>query len=347
MRVAVDARNLQGRPLDGIGRVLAETLPRLGGDIDVTRLYDARRGPDDGDGVTLRSRLPTGTAWLQGPVASWLADFEGVFHCPFYALPYRWSGPTVVSLWDLTFESHPEWLPAHKRLAFRLQARHAARTATRIIVSSAVVRDDVRARYGVDDRRIISAPLAAGSAFHPRPVAELAAVRDRLRVRTPYLVAFGGAARRRLDLAAEAWRRAGGPATCTLVIVGGGPSVPGATRVGSLDDEELAALIAGATALLYPTAYEGFGLPAVEAQASGTPVICARVGALPEVLGDHAAWVEEPSADAFAHQIQALVADEARCAAIAAGGLAWQRSRLGWAAAAGAFVRAYTEAMEE
>lgn len=348
VRVAIDARNLQGRPLDGIGRALAETLPLLGPDVDLTLLYDRRRGEvrtQVARGVALRSRLPTGTAWLQSPVAAWLRHFDGVFHCPFYALPFRHSGPMVVSLWDLTFELHPEWFPVRKRHAFRWQARHASRVARRIIVSSAAVHDEVRDRYEVDPVRIVTAPLASGRAFYPRLPSEVKAVRDRLRIAAPYVVAFGGTPRRRLGLAGDAWRRAGGPAVCALVVVGGRESLPGATRAGPLDDDCLAALVTGAAALLYPTAYEGFGLPAVEAQASGTPVVCARVGALPEVLGPHAAWVEDPTPAGFASQLTRVLDDPVYRNSLADGGLAWQRARPGWDATADAFHRAYREAL--
>lgn len=339
MQVAIDARNMQDHPTSGIGRVLRHVVPLLDTELDVTLLYDARRGPAPGEGVVLRSVVPSATAWLQDAAPRWLRGFPGVFHCPFYGLPYWQPVPMVVSIWDLTFEFRPDWLPAHKRIAFRAQARHAARTARRIIVASEVVRDDVCERYRVSPDRVVVAPLAADPRFGPPDA-------PRTDDGPPYVVAFGGAPRRRLDVAMDAWRRAGGPGLCRLVIVG--PQTvaaqEGVVHAGPVDDDALATLLAGAEALLYPTEYEGFGLPALEAQASGVPVVCSRVGALPEVLGGVAAWADGTGPDAFARALKGLLDDDVERSALAEAGLASARARPAWADAAAAFARAYREA---
>ena len=347
MHVALDARNLQDRPRGGIGRALANIVPLLREDFDITLLYDPRRGSTPADGVVLRSAMPTATAWLQSAAARWLRSFDGVFHCPFYELPFLPSVPMVVSLWDLTFESHPEWFPPAKRLAFRTQARHAARTARRIIVASQTVAEDVRERYGVDPASIVVAPLAADPLFHSRPIDEVQPLLTTLGIDRPYVVSFGGAHRRRLDLAIRAWSQAGGSALCQLVAIGGAPpdSPAGVVTATSLDDPALACLVAGASALLYPTEYEGFGLPAVEAQASGTPVICGRVGALPEVLGEHAVWTDDQSVGAFSAALTKVITDDAYHQAVADAGRRWAQDRPGWAHTAAAFARAYREAV--
>jgi alpha-1,3-rhamnosyl/mannosyltransferase len=122
---------------------------------------------------------------------------------------------------------------------------------------------------------------------------------------------MGGAPRRGLPVAIEAWRRVrteGGP---TLVVLGQ-PDLPaeeGVMALGHLDDEAWATLLAGAQALCYPTRYEGFGLPALEAAASGTPVVCARVASLPEVLGDAGCWASAPSAAAIADVLHRVLTD--------------------------------------
>lgn len=342
MRVAIDARNLQDRPIGGIGRVLQNVLPRLAPSFELSMLYDPRRGPSPADGVVLRSPVPTATAWLQDAVPRSLKGFDGIFHCPFYALPYRQPVPMVVGLWDLTFESHPHWFPAAKRVAFRTQARHAARTARRVLVGSQTVKAEVIARYGVDQERIVVAPLAADPRFAPRADDSSPAFGPN------YIVAFGGASRRRPDLAVAAWLRAGGPSLCSLVVIGdpGVVATPGAVVAAAMSDDTLAATLGGASALLYPTEYEGFGLPAVEAQASGAPVICAPVGALPEVLGDAAVWVPDATVEGFAAALAGILSDRERHQRVVTDGLAWARSRPGWSVAASAFERAFREAAE-
>lgn len=342
MQVAIDARNLQDRPIGGIGRVLHNVLPRLEQSFDLTMLYDPRRGPSPAGGVVLRSPVPTATAWLQEAVPRGLKGFDGIFHCPFYGLPYRQPVPMVVGLWDLTFESHPHWFPSGKRLAFRTQARHAARTARRILVGSRTVQTEVIVRYGVDPERIVVAPLAADPRFAPRDHGTSPAFGPN------YVVAFGGASRRRLDVAVAAWLRAGGPSLCSFVIIGdpGAVAAPGAIVAADLDDDMLADTLGGASALLYPTEYEGFGLPAVEAQASGAPVICAPVGALPEALGDAAVWVPDGTVDGFAAALAGILSDRERHRRVVAAGLAFARSRPGWSVAAAAFEKAFREAAE-
>ena len=86
----------------------------------------------------------------------------------------------------------------------------------------------------------------------------------------------------------------------SLVVLGGQPQdlPPGAVAAGVVDDQDWAAALGGASALVYPTEFEGFGYPALEAMALGTPVVCPPVGALPEVVGDAGCWIDahEPGA---------------------------------------------------
>lgn len=348
-KVALDARCLQDRPPGGIARALANVVPLLADEFDITLLY-AGTAAEPEDGIVLSCALPTRTAWLQLAVPRWVRGFEGLFHCPFYGLPYVQPVPMVVSLWDLTFEFRPDWFPRHKRLAFRSQARHAARTARRIIVASETVKSDVSDRYQVAPDRIVVSPLSADSRFVPRTAQQLAPVLERFGIRRRYVVALGGAARRRLDLAVASWRHAGGEELCDLVIVGseeshGPAATPGVVRIGAVDDETLAVVLAGAEAFLYPTEYEGFGMPAVEAQAAGVPVVCGRVGSLPEVLGGVAAWADELTVEGLALPLGKVVSDAAARESMVAAGLASIRGRPGWAEGAAAFADAYRGAL--
>ncbi|HEX5267941.1 MAG TPA: glycosyltransferase family 1 protein, partial [Acidimicrobiales bacterium] len=349
MRIAVDGRTLQSRPLGGIGRVLRGVLPSLpaalrdaGVDLaGVDVLTDARLAapdpcvvPADVEVHAVRTLLPgRAPAWLQWAVPRWLSSAGRardvrLFHCPFYGLPYRQPVPMVVSLYDLTFLDHPQWFPPLTRAAFRAQARVAARTARAVITGSVAVSRQVVGQLGVGPGRVVTAPAAVDEVF-------LAAGRSRpprgatAAWRRGYVVATGGAPRRNLAVAVDAWRGAReAGAEIDLVVVG--PLTAAERRVaspaeglvlaGSVSDEELARLLAGAVAFVYPTAYEGFGLPATEAAATGTPVVCAPVGALPEVLGHAAEWCDPtpsgPSVEAVAGAILRLLNDPERASRI-------------------------------
>ena len=115
---------------------------------------------------------------------------------------------------------------------------------------------------------------------------------------------------RAFDVAVAAWRhlRATG-VEGSLVVVGGEhpPDEDGVVKAGQVDDHTWALLLAGAAAFCYPTTYEGFGMPALEAAASGTPVVCAPVGALPEVLGPAAAWCGSPTPEPVAAALVAVL----------------------------------------
>ena len=319
MRLAVDGRTLQSRPLGGVGRALRGVLGHLPGaardaGIELTGvdlLTDARLPdpqtcslPGDIEVHALRTLAPLrGPAWLQLSVPRWLASAGRardvrLFHCPFYGLPYRQPVASVVSMYDVTFLDHGEWFRPSTRAALRIQARHAARTARTVITGSCAAASQVTQLLAVHPDRVLVAPpavdqvfLDAGRTRGPRTASAA--------WRRGYVVAMGGAARRNLPLAVEAWqgaRHAG--AEIDLVVVGplnaterrAAQAADGLHLAGAVGDDELARLLSGALAFVYPTAYEGFGLPAAEAAATGTPVVCTPVGALPDLLGDAAEW---------------------------------------------------------
>jgi glycosyltransferase involved in cell wall biosynthesis len=279
-----------------------------------------------------------------------LSGFTGLFHCPFYGLPYRQSVPMVVTIHDLTFEDHPRWFRMSQRAAFRAQARHAARSARRILTVSEHARHRIIDRYQVGEERVLVTPPGVDQRFRPDPDrGALHRLLESLRVKTPYLVALGGARRRALWMAVEAWRHLGAQgAKVALVVVGPErpPGEPGLVHAGTLDDAAWALLLAGAEAFCYPTGYEGFGMPALEAAASGTPVVCAPVGALPEVMGSAAAWCEPRTPEAIASRLRRLLQDSEDAKELQDKGLKVAAARGGWAKMADVTLKAYRESFE-
>ncbi len=216
-----------------------------------------------------------------------------VYHAPWMqGALLRSPCPMVVTLHDLGLLKRRS---EHLRMASLPYLRHlAVQRATKVIVPSKAVAADAVARLGLDEGRITVVPEAADPAFHPRSQQHVGAVRARLQLPERYLLWVG--TMRRPDPRRPLAKLACTPRQMPLVLVGcAGPwtrELAGVTLTGRVSDEDLAAIYSGAHALLLPSAEEGFGLPAVEALACGTPVAAFDLPALREVLHGRASLVE-------------------------------------------------------
>jgi glycosyltransferase involved in cell wall biosynthesis len=231
-----------------------------------------------------------------------------------HSLPLACPCPAVLTVQDLSFERDPAAMGTKDRLVFRTVVPRSARAAARVLAISERTRDDLVELYGVPAERIVVTPLAADPLFRPRNGAAGA-----------YLL-FVGAVEPRKDplAAASAAREVGLP----LVVAGPekDPALAAALRQAGADlrgyvaQEELAELYAGAACLVLPSRYEGFGLPLLEAMASGTPVVAAPDAALREVGGDAALYA---TPDELPAAITRAIGERSR---LAAAGL--ERARL-------------------
>ena len=356
--IAIDARRLQERPLGGVGRWLAGLLPHLAAAAEIVLLTDGRQRPAAFVGPSGRplaesplwvpARAPE-VAWVQLSAARWLRGFPGVFHGTFNQLPALCRVPAVVTIHDLATRQHPEDFGTNllKRLVWNAQFRQAITQAAMVQTDSSYIRRTVIDLYHVDPARVVVAPPSADPVFSPARCDRGRELAVRLGGTGPYIVAVGGAKRRGLPVAVEAWaqaRRRG--ITEDLIVVGSEqpPPRPGLLHAGRLADDEWADLLAGARALCYPTRYEGFGLPAFEAAASGVPVVCARIGPLPEILGDAPEWCEQPTVDQVAAALERLLSDPLRQKQRREAGLARVEAAPTWADSAGVLLDAYRQA---
>ena len=275
MRVAVDTTPLR---LTGAGtaRYLRNLLARLEPDHDVRRV--AFGGP--GKASVLAREL----AWY--PFALGRLGGVDVLHCPTYYGPVRPRVPLVVTVLDLSVIRHPEAFPRWTRTAVPVVAPRVLRAARRILAISEFTRSEVVELLGMPEEKVVAVPLAVEPETF-RPDGEAAD--------GEYVLAVGTLEpRKNLARLAEATRRLG----VELRVVGasgwGGVTAggEGVRWLGRVDDEELARLYRGAAVAAYPSLYEGFGFPIVEAMACGAPVVTSRGGATEEVAGGAAVLVD-------------------------------------------------------
>ena len=200
--------------------------------------------------------------------------------------------PMVVTVHDLTALKRRS---EHLRTGLRERLRHlAVQRALRVIVPTATVATDAAEQLGIERERIVVIPHAADCTMRPRPQDEVAAVRARRRLPESYLVWVGSL--QHPDPGKHLAELAATPRELPLVLVGPtrpwAHELPNVILTGQVSDDELAAIYSGARALVLSCENEGFGLPAVEALACGTPVAACRAPALIEVLGERASFVE-------------------------------------------------------
>ena len=206
-----------------------------------------------------------------------------VLHCPTFRAPLRSGVPLVVTVLDLAVLRHPELFNRWNRTYSRLTVPRVVSAARRVIAISEFTKRELVELLGVDPERV--------SVIGVPPLVEF--VPDGPRAEGDYVLAVGTLEpRKNLERAADAASRAG----VELRVVGargwGGVAPNGVRWLGEVSDDELARLLRGARALLYPSLYEGFGIPILEAMSVGTPVVTSRGGATEEVAGGAAVLVD-------------------------------------------------------
>lgn len=253
-----------------------------------------------------------------------------VYHSPYYLMPYRVAAPTVLTIYDLIPELFPEYVSMQARLLFRLMTRLALRAASQVITISNATKGDLLSHYSLPEKRVTTIHLAPDSTLKPASQGEVAALRAHLTLPERYVLYLGiNKPHKNLARLLEAWRIAGeqlnDDAPATLVIAGAWDSrykqirelaeqqagVAPVRFLGAVDEADLAALYSGATLFVFPSLYEGFGLPVLEAMACGTAVACANRSSLPEIAGDAALFFDAEDVQEMADTIQQVL-DDAR-----------------------------------
>jgi glycosyltransferase involved in cell wall biosynthesis len=219
-------------------------------------------------------------------------DGVDVLHCPGHRGPLRPRVPLVVTVHDLAVLRHPETFNRWTRWYSRHFLPRIVEAATRVIAVSSFTAAEAVELLDLDEAKIRVVPHGVEAPFEPEGQAG----------RGEYALAVGTIEpRKNLPRAVEAARRAG----IELRVVGPeGWGDVGVQSLGFVTDDVLSALYRGAQCLVFPSLYEGFGLPVLEAMACGTPVVAGNVGATAEVAGGAAVLVDPYDVDAIAAGIE-------------------------------------------
>jgi glycosyltransferase involved in cell wall biosynthesis len=251
-----------------------------------------------------------------------------LFHGTNYDVPLWRQCATVLTIHDLSHFLHPE---THERRSVRRARRRLpvmARTADAVITPTESVRREVCEQLQTGSEKVFAIPEAARACFRPLAFPETEEVRQTLGIGADFLLAVGTLEPRKnlwlLVSAFEEVTRARSEGNTQLVIAGGrgwlsaplfaaiekSPARDRILLTDYLHDEDLRALYASCRAFIYPSIYEGFGLPPLEAMACGAPVIASRIPALAETAGGAALLFDPRNADELAQKILELLTDE-------------------------------------
>jgi glycosyltransferase involved in cell wall biosynthesis len=342
LRLGFDGRALSS-PAAGVrryARSLLDALAALGEPLQLVILGGdpSASAPRGAERVGEPWHPPTNAGWmLVGlPRAARQARVDGL-HAPAYTAPF-WSGvPTVLTIHDVSYARHPEWFPYRRDALRRAFYRRCALSADVVVTDSQFSASEIDAAYGIDAGRVVVIPVGVDASFVSAPPAgRLLPVG----VSSPFVLHVGDLhERRNLPLAVaavlEARQRTPELSSLSLVLAGVDRGVGDRVRalagaagaadavvvLGPVSEDALRTLYDQALALVYPSFYEGFGLPILEAMACGTPVLASRAASIPEVVGDAGVLLDPHRSADWADALVALAADASHRADLSARGL--------------------------
>lgn len=252
-----------------------------------------------------------------------------VLFVPAHVIPWPNTGctPSVFTTHDLGYMHYPDKHPIFERLYLGWSTRHSVSAARRVIAVSKATAHDLTALLGVPPEKIRVVYSGIDESLRPvRDPSRIADLRQRLGIPGPYILHVGSVQpRKNLIRLVEAFARVADSITgLSLVLAGrlgwGYRSLLARIRQlrlekrvllpGYVPDEDITTLYSGALVYAFPSLYEGFGFPALEAMACGTPVVCANTSSLPELVGDAALTFAPTDVEALAAALRRLLTEE-------------------------------------
>jgi len=345
MRIAIDARPAEQEGF-GIARYTTELIGALAA-LDQVNEYCLIVNSDK-----LASRV---AGWpnfsLKRISADWLSLQEqlelpwalnqikpDLFHATSFVLPLLQNCRTVVTIHDLIHLVFPEHYGLKQAIYFKL-LQNALNRVDLIVADSAATKSDLLRFYGLQPERIRVVHLAAGQGFRPLADAAVRGYRQDKGLPERFILFVGGRKKHKnFRLLLEAWAKLAqkGGVAIPLVVTGGPDELTGEYSrlgqiicLGAVQGAELPYLYNAATLFVFPSLYEGFGLPPLEAMACGTPVITTDVSSLPEVVGQAGLLVPPDDVDALAKAIESVLEDESLAARLSLAGLE-QAKKFSW-----------------
>ncbi len=290
----------------------------------------------------LRSLLQSGYRWLFASVAR---GYD-VYHEPNH-IPIRCGRPTVTTIHDLSVVLHPQWHPADRVRWYEREFEQGVRQTRQFLAASEFTKGELCRHCGIGPDRVHVTYQAARAAFRPHSPEQIAETRSRLGVPERFLLFVGTLEpRKNVTGLLDAYGRL--PASlrreCPLLVAGAWGWKAEQLReklaerslaehvrlLGYMHDEQLACLYSACAALVWPSFYEGFGLPPLEAMACGAPVIVSNAASLPEVAGEAGILLEPNDVDAWSGAMRRVVEEPELRAELSTRGLA-QAARFTWA----------------
>lgn len=350
MLVGYDGRFITDSPTgNGIYATrLIETLSRLD-DRNRYRVYFPGSPPANlaglRDNVDFRA-MPTWHryAWFRVPISfpyELMRRRVDIFHAH-YTVPPMVRAKVVLTLHDFFWIVHPEYFVSYKRIPLTYTVRRAIARADRILVGSSFIRQEALEHFAVEEERVVVIPYGVDEGFFQRqPDDRLNAVHRKYGVEDAYVLAVGDMhPRKNLERLLQAFARMPRRQDVKLLLVGkplwkakrlrecieAVGLTDRAITTGYVPAEDLPALYQGAEVFCYPSLYEGFGFPILEAMASGVPVAASNASSCPGVGGEAAAYFEPTDVDAIADTLTRLLDSSQLRADMARAGVKWART---------------------
>jgi glycosyltransferase involved in cell wall biosynthesis len=338
MRIGIDARSVLKRRT-GVGNYtlnLIRHLARLDQENQYVLFYshhrDFRSAMPRIENPNFQSRffrIPNkllNLSWgtLRLPKIDWLVGRVDLYHSPNYNLNMLGRGKSLMTIHDLSFLAYRQFSLASGRWHYAYRIRSYAEKADAVIADSESTKNEIIKYLKIPEQKIHVIHLACSERFRPLPKGKTEKVREKYRIREDYILSVGTLEpRKNLKGLIEAYDRSRAKEDFLLVLAGGeGWKYQHIFRLvkklkledrvvfcGYVPDSDLPELYNGASLFVYPSIYEGFGLPPLEALACGVPVIVSHTTSLPEVVGDAGIYVSPFDIEQISFSIDTALSD--------------------------------------